>query len=166
MNSLYFINGLGVLQSGGVTSLGAIELSEAEAIKITSAFARGASVQESERGWIIVEKPEPTMDEIRLGSAIDRAVFCNRIADLGVITDKEAVAAAKGNWPESMAVFLDYIGMADPPERAATMQRRAQVEWAVCVTVERMNWLVLFMISMGVMTESQVDALFEIELVL
>lgn len=166
MNSLYFINGLGVLQSGGVTSLGAIELSEAEAIKITAAFARGASVQERERGWIIVEKPEPTVDEIRLGSAIDRAVFCNRIADLGVITDKEAVAAAKGNWPESMAVFLDYIGMAEPPERAATMQRRAQVEWAVCVTVERMNWLVLFMISMGVMTESQVDALFEIELVL
>jgi hypothetical protein len=96
----------------------------------------------------------PTIAQTRATTAIDRATFCTRLADQGVLTDAEAVSAAKGNWPEAMLFFLGFL--------ASAQQRDAQITWASCVTVERNHWLVLAMISMGVITEAVADAVFGI----
>lgn len=101
---------------------------------------------------IKIKQPDPA--EVRAATSIDRAEFCNRLADHGVLTDAEAISAAKGNWPEAMLFFLGYLTSAE--------QRDAQITWASCNIVERNHWLVLAMISMSVVTEAVADAVFGI----
>jgi hypothetical protein len=98
--------------------------------------------------------PVMTVEEIRAYTAIDRAVFCNGLADAGVITDAEAIAAARGEWPSSFAGFLDYLN--------TTQSRDAQITWASCVTVERTHEFVLLLAWWKDMTDAQVDTLFGI----
>lgn len=96
----------------------------------------------------------PTVEQIRATAAIDRALFCNRLAEQGVLTDDEAISAAKGDWPAAMLSFLGFLTTAQ--------QRDAQITWASCATVERNHWLVLSMISLGIVTEAVADSVFGI----
>jgi len=105
-------------------------------------------------GVDIADYEPPTLGQIRAYTAIDRAAFCNGLADAGVITDAEAIAAARGEWPASFAGFLDYLN--------ATQSRDAQITWASCVTVERMHEFVLLLAWWNDMTDAQVDTLFGI----
>jgi hypothetical protein len=102
-------------------------------------------------GVDITDAAVPTIDDTRAGTSIDRAAFCNGLADLSIITDAEAIDAARGIWPASMAGFLTLLDK--------RQQRDAQIEWASCATVQRMHWVVLSMISVGIVTEAQADAL-------
>ena len=95
--------------------------------------------------------PDDALSQARAGAAVPRADFCNGLADIGLLTDADAVAAAKGAWPSPMDAFLEYLD---------TRQRRdVQIEWATRATVERMHWAVLAMISFGIATEDQADTL-------
>ena len=100
--------------------------------------------------------PTQTIDQIRASTSIDRAAFCNGLADAGVIKDDEAIAAARGDWPASFAGFLDYL--------TDKQRRDAQITWASCVTVERMHEFVLLLAWWKDMTDEQVDALFGIKI--
>ena len=52
-------------------------------------------VQEAiKSGHKVVEPQLPTIEELRDGASIDRAAFCNGLADAGMIKDAEAIAAA------------------------------------------------------------------------
>jgi hypothetical protein len=108
-----------------------------------------------ESGVDIAPAAEPSIDDTRAGTAIDRAAFCNGLADFGIITDAEAIAAARGEWPASFAGFLDYL---DDKQR-----RDTQITWASCVTVQRNHEFVVSLAWWTNMTDEQVDALFGIE---
>lgn len=86
--------------------------------------------------------------------SISRAQFCNAIASLGVVSDAEAVAGAKGEWPASLGDFLGYL----TPAQA----RDVQIEWAACVTVQRMHPFVLVLGSWLGLSDADLDALFGI----
>lgn len=98
--------------------------------------------------------PVITVEQIRAGTSIDRSAFCNGLADAGVLTDAEAIAAARGEWPASFAGFLDYL--------TTTQRRDAQITWASCVTVQRNHEFVVSLAWWTNMTDAQVDALFGI----
>ena len=95
-----------------------------------------------------------TIEEVRASAYLERAAFCNGLADAGVIADAEAVAAARGEWPASFAGFLDYL--------TTTQRRDAQITWASCVTVQRNHEFVVSLAWWTNMTDAQVDALFGI----
>ena len=95
-----------------------------------------------------------TTEEVRASTSIDRSAFCNGLADAGVLTDAEAIAAARGEWPASFAGFLDYL--------TTTQRRDAQITWASCVTVQRNHEFVVSLAWWTNMTDAQVDALFGI----
>ena len=86
--------------------------------------------------------------------AIPRAAFCNAIADLGVVSDAEAIAGARGEWPASLGSFLDFL----TPAQA----RDVQIDWAACVTVQRLHPFVLTLGSWLGLTDADLDALFGI----
>ena len=109
-----------------------------------------------EAGVDIADAAEPSIDDIRAGASIDRAAFCNGLADAGVITDAEAIDAARGEWPASFAGFLDYL--------TDKQRRDAQITWASCVTIQRNHEFVVSLAWWTAMTDEQVDALFGIKI--
>lgn len=141
---------------------GAISITQAE-YDAALAGMLGGKIVTVDGGFAVIDPPEPepgpepeplTLEHVRAATAIDRALFCNRLADHQVLTDAEAISAAKGDWPEAMLFFLGFL--------TAQQQRDAQITWASCVTVERNHWLVLAMISMEIVTEAVADAVFGI----
>jgi hypothetical protein len=99
--------------------------------------------------------PPPPPDPIiafRANASMDRADFVNAAADIGLLTDDEAIAAAKGDWPSSFDVAL--------PGDAGDA-RRAKVLWASTATIQRNAPLIAAIIASPIpITEAQVDALF------
>jgi hypothetical protein len=88
----------------------------------------------------------------RAAAWMDRADFVNGAADLGLLTDEEAIAAAQGVWPTS----FDGALPSDPSEA-----RRAKVLWASTATISRNADLITAIIASPIpITEAQVDALF------
>jgi hypothetical protein len=121
-----------------------------------------------EAGVEIADAAEPSIEQIRAGTSIDRAAFCNGLADAGVITDEEAISAARGDWPASFAGFLtatigDGAGH-EIPMFTAAQQRAIQITWAACVTVQRNHEFVLSLAWWTSMADVQVDALFGIKI--
>ena len=103
---------------------------------------------------VVTEAPAKTLEDIRASTSLDRAAFCNGLADAGVISDNEAIAAARGEWPASFAGFLDYL--------TAAQRRDAQITWASCVTVQRNHEFVVSLAWWTNMEDTQLDALFGI----
>lgn len=99
--------------------------------------------------------PTQTIEQIRASTSINRAAFCNGLADAGVITDAEAIAAARGEWLSSFAGFLDYL--------TEKQRRDAQITWASCVTVQRNHEFVVSLAWWTNLSDAQVDTLFGIE---
>lgn len=102
------------------------------------------------------EVPYPVEEEappVRITSFAYRADFCDGLAELGLLTDEQAINAAKGDWPELEALtsFLQFLTPAQI--------RRVRIEWATCVTIEREHWAVLMMVIAEVVTEAQADLL-------
>lgn len=84
--------------------------------------------------------------------AMSRAEFCNAIAHIGIVSDAEAIAGARGEWPASLGSFLDYL----TPAQA----RDVQIDWAACVTVQRLHPFVLTLGSWLGLLDADLDALF------
>jgi len=102
-------------------------------------------------GWVVTDKP---IAEIREYSEITRMEFCNNLANVGVLTNKDAIDVARGDWPYAMADFLNYLNPAE--------SRGIQIEWATAASVRRMHPFVLLLGSWLNLTDEQVDTLFGI----
>jgi len=66
---------------------------------------------------------------------VTRREFCLRLANLKVLNEDDALAAAKGEWPAALDSFLPLLD--------AGQALDAQIEWAAATIVERNNPLVL-----------------------
>lgn len=141
---------------------GAVAVTELEYSAALAGMLAGKVVT-VDGGFAVLDPPEPatasepelqTLEQIRASTSIDRAAFCNGLADAGVIADAEAIAAARGEWPASFAGFLDYL--------TTTQRRDAQITWASCVTVQRNHEFVVSLAWWTNMPDAQVDALFGI----
>lgn len=94
----------------------------------------------------------PSVEDWRINATLDKVTFLNRAADMGLITDDEAIAAASGTWPESFNVAL-------PADSAQA--RAAKVLWAGTPTIRRNAPLIAAIIASPIpITADQVDALF------
>ena len=91
----------------------------------------------------------------RDAASLPKSEFCMGLVSLGILTADDAVSAARGNWPDAMAGFLDHL----TPEEAA----QAQIEWATRVTIHRTNVFVLILASWAGIPDSRVDALFGVD---
>jgi hypothetical protein len=111
----------------------------------------------AERDDLLTKVPEPpvkadTIENFRATAKMERADFVNAAADVGLLTDDEAIQAAMGIWPDSFNAAL--------PADAAEA-RRAKVLWASTSTIHRNAPLIAAIIASPIpITEEQVDALF------
>ena len=96
----------------------------------------------------------PGVDSVRESSSITRRALCMACRDVGLFTNDDAIAAARGEWPTSLMTALD--GLSDD-QRAD-----AQMEWSDVTTVRRMSPLILLLQWHLDYTDAQVDALFGI----
>ncbi len=104
------------------------------------------------------EQGPPTLEERRQTASMPKGDFLNDVADRGIISDNDAVAAAKGEWPASMATFLSLL---DPRQK-----RDIQITWADAINVNRTDPFLMIFASWYLPsseTESTLDAIFAIE---
>jgi hypothetical protein len=94
----------------------------------------------------------PSIEDIRADASIDKGDFCKQLIKLEVLSRYDGIEASKGNWPNAMDEFLEYMN--------SDQKVDAQIDWSTAQSVERMHWLVLFMISMEVMAAADVDVMF------
>lgn len=85
-------------------------------------------------------------------TSLKRHDFCISLLDTGVLSDDEALAAHRGEWPPTFDGFL-----ADMPKAAQT---RAQMEWVSAQHIRRNHPMIEGLRLMADMTPEQVDELF------
>lgn len=88
----------------------------------------------------------------RASARLSRREFCLALSRAGILTPMDAVAAARGDWPASLAGFLDYL----TDDEAAD----AQIEWAAAGHVERTAPLILILGSWLSLDDAAVDVMF------
>lgn len=92
-------------------------------------------------------------EEWRETASLPRADFVNAAADAGLLTDDEAIEAAKGGWPASFDAALTSLDTAG--------KRRAKVLWASVIDIHRNADLIGLIIASTIpLTATQVDTLF------
>jgi len=107
--------------------------------------------------WDITHLTDAEVVQIeRQRANLPKAEFCLGLVGLGILSTDDAVSAAKGNWPDAMSGFLEYL----KPEQAADVQ----IEWAARVSIDRMNVFVLTLASWANIPDETVDTLFGISL--
>lgn len=97
----------------------------------------------------------PTPATLRTTASLTRYQFCTACLAAGILTAPEAIAATRGEWPAPLAGFLSYLDSGQSTD--------AQMEWAACVTVQRMHPFVLLLASWLGLSDAQVDGMFGIE---
>lgn len=83
---------------------------------------------------------------------VTRREFCLRLANLKVLNEDDALAAAKGEWPAALDSFLPLLD--------AGQALDAQIEWAAATIVERNNPLVLTLGSWLSLPDETLSAIF------
>ncbi len=73
---------------------------------------------------------------------------------LDVLTDSEATASARGDWPAPRSGFLEYLSPKESSE--------AQIDWATETIIHRNNVFVLMLASYMGIPDKIVDAIFDI----
>lgn len=97
------------------------------------------------------EAPDPR-DAFREIAFMAKHAFCVLMADLGVLTDDEAISAAKGDWPTSFDAAISDLG--------AREQRNARVLWAATTVVNRRDPLLERLRPHANLTPEQLDEAF------
>lgn len=92
----------------------------------------------------------------RSGSTLTRRQFCLALVTHGILSNDDAVLAAKGEWPTALDSFLEYAPLTE------AQITEARIEWAAAGIIERMNPLVLTLGSWLGLTDAQIDAMFVI----
>jgi hypothetical protein len=86
-------------------------------------------------------------------SAISRRQFLIALMQAGLITDAEALAAARTG---EVPIAIDAMFARFPPEQALD----ARITWATMTVVERRHSLLDAMVQLGLVTDAGFDALF------
>jgi hypothetical protein len=90
--------------------------------------------------------------DFRSKASMSRADFLNAAANLGIVTDEDAIYAALGNWPASFNAVLP----SDPAE-----QRAAKVLWASTTEISRKSDLLAAIVASAIpVTDEMLDAMF------
>jgi len=111
----------------------AIEPADYEAL--LQALALGAVIETNASGAPVAVFPPPPdqatlLANLRAHKSITRVEFCKALKTLGVMTAAEAIAAARGEWPDAFAAALSIMPGIDPTD--------AQIEWAGTATIHRL----------------------------
>lgn len=105
--------------------------------------------------WFDPRTPDDLAGELearRAASSLTKNEFLQACMSVGLLTPKEAAAAARGNIPESFASAVAGMG--------AEMQDRVSIAWPASTRVERMNPLILAVAAARGITDDTLDALF------
>jgi hypothetical protein len=131
-------------------------------------LSNGETAQIVDGAWVVIPAPpapevvpEPTAAELlaaeRAAKSMSKVQFLNEVATRGILTDADAIAAAKGEWPTAMASFLDLL--------TAPQKRDVQIAWSASSQVDRMDTFLLTFASWllpAAETETTMDAIFGI----
>jgi hypothetical protein len=98
--------------------------------------------------------PVAVLADVRDATTITRRALCMACRDVGLFTNDEAIAAARGEWPAALVSAL--AGLTDD------QKADAQMEWSDVTTVRRTAPLILLLQDHLNYTDVQVDALFGI----
>lgn len=131
---------IGGFDDGAVPPEGSIEHSEPP---------HGRAVW-TDNGWVVPFDPV----KARQTASLTKREFCLALYRAGILQQEDAIAAAKGEWPEAMAGFLSYM----TPDQATD----AQIEWGGATVIERTNPIVLTLASWLSLPDEQVDKIFGI----
>jgi hypothetical protein len=94
----------------------------------------------------------PPASDRRGSTAVSRADFCIALVTHGLLTAPDAIAAAKGDWPQVFANALSGLPQAQ--------QVAAQITWATAAEIHRLHPLILAVQAKIGLTDAQVDGLF------
>lgn len=86
---------------------------------------------------------------------LSKLQFCLGVVQFGLLTDADAIAAARGEWPSAMDGLLPLLTEAQKTE--------ILIEWGAAREVERMNVNVLTLASWRQIPDETMDALFNIQ---
>jgi hypothetical protein len=98
--------------------------------------------------------PQAALAAVRASTSITRRELCMACRDVGLFTNDDAIAAARGEWPALLMTALD--GLTD------NQKADAQMEWSDVTTVRRTAPLIALLQWHLNYTDTQVDALFGI----
>lgn len=108
--------------------------------------------------WVFVEKtPEQTEEDLQLWretASLSKKQFCINAHKAGLLTEDEAILAAKGDWPESFTTALYGLTSSQVVE--------AKIEWASISVVRRNAPLLEIVRASQNISESLVDTVFGI----
>lgn len=98
------------------------------------------------------EKRQARLDAFRMSADISKPKFCFGVHALGLLSDAELEAMAKGDWPKS----FDHVvaGMSDE------QKLKARVAWAATSEIPRLDPVLSMFVSAGVVTDDQLDTMF------
>ena len=105
----------------------------------------------------VVPDPAVALAAARAVAFMSKMRFLNDVAARGILTDADAIGAAKGEWPSAMASFLDLL--------TASQKRDVQIAWSASTQVDRMDPFLLIFASWllpAAETETTMDAIFGI----
>lgn len=100
------------------------------------------------------EAAKPTLPELRAATHLARFDFCAALKAAGVLSDAEAIAGTKGDWPDSFTPFLS--GMTDDESTLVQMQ------WADASEISRVHPMIGPLAALAEISEPQLDAMFGI----
>ena len=99
---------------------------------------------------------DPTPEEVLAGwratARTSKTAFCLAAYGAGILAPDDAIAAAQGIWPATLAGALAGL-----PEAAVT---QAKITWAAAQVIERSNPLVLSVAAFLKLSGEQIDGLF------
>ena len=103
-------------------------------------------------GKVVTVDWEKARQQFREIAVLDRAYFIGALAKVGVLSTTEAIAAAKGDWPDTFASALD--GMDDETSF------QAQLAWASATVIHRANPLIAMLAVYAKISAEQIDEMF------
>ena len=119
--------------------------------------------QEAERKWreaFVMDEDQQTVrvnwtvarQNFRKTAKLSVSEFCKVLAKNSILSQTEALDAAKGNWPQT---FADAISVLSEDE-----QFDAQVRWAAADTIDRSEPLLTTLAQHAGVSEEQLDEMF------
>lgn len=112
-------------------------------------FRKAVSKWESEGGVIA---PFDTRTNWRETAELSKRDFLLAVSAAKILPPDEAIAAARGDWPDTFQAAISSLPEAD--------QTAAKIEWAATTSVSRNHSIIALLATAADLSDEQVDALF------
>lgn len=139
---------------------------------VVTTVGRLAEGQDTPKGWLEIEQkvgigwtfdgttfaqpavvtPEQTLVEWRDTAALPRGKFCMALVAASILPSTEAIAAARGEWPETFNAAFDKLSTEEAVD--------AQIEWATTQLIRRNHPLIAMLGELAGLKVEQIDELF------